>query len=989
MITNPNRPDQRHDLTRWNRAGLSRFDYVDGDAAVWLEELRIAVMGLTARGAEFDERLPETWRDRFMQNADQWPDAGEQATFVDALAWKTLYKIFPDQPESGGKRNIRLLAQYAEARGEYGWEIMRAFARAAHVLLGHQNAYANEGYLRTATQWDNIRKLAAMVNHQPAPPSSAITTVGLIVDPAEEPAEIAKGLAMKYTPPEGGAPVIFETLKELKTHPDLNAARAEDWNADPNPINFNDDLWAAGEDVTLAPGGLAVLARQNGSLGATQLVDVDHDTEAGEARLRLNSPGGTWIRGNAELHLTPKDVRRALPRSTDGVLVLKIETSANYSIGSLIRLHYGENDPRQLAVIGNADGHLKLNDTGVDVEPGEEVTVETLVPVSGDGNSILVAEVSGDTLYYLDGSGVIQTSTGTALAAKRLNGDDAPGNLGIEFTGLIGITGYGYVPTPGSKSESATVVGDPPEVVPGAYNARRIVSFAGKPPKGLAIGDFMVMRPLGVGANLALRVEGVVEGSDDYTLQFQTNLTNDLTSFRPDAQEFHGPMTQSIRPKHHDRNPRAAFDGAEVFVTGLESAAKELIRPGRICIVEDERNDTPKPVLAEVLDAFPAHSGLLKVVLTSSTGLGTFRKGWTKLNFNAVQASHGESKSPKTLGSGDGERARQRFVFSAKGVSFVPSSLAETGVAPDMDVVVDGVIWAYRDLIDPTADGTESYSTALNEDDSLTIHFRRRLPTGTNNVLVQRHRIGVGPGGVVPARAFTKPMKKNRYVTAVTQPFASTGGAEREPVEDIRVNAPARLAANGRAVSIQDFARLCQRRSDVWQARARAVADPTSPYDVAIVIVPANGGLVGETLSGELIKFVERNALPGIRVTIEDFGDVNLRLATKIYVDAEKFDKTEVQEAAHATLVSTFSLQVRALGQPVYIAEVVAALETVTGVETAIVQGFGLKPGSPPIMRFGKTAGAVSALFPKPSQVISVAPASASADFTVAVETMP
>lgn len=45
-----NQPHIRKDLTRWNRAGLTRFDYIDGDAAIWLEELRLALIGQFMRG---------------------------------------------------------------------------------------------------------------------------------------------------------------------------------------------------------------------------------------------------------------------------------------------------------------------------------------------------------------------------------------------------------------------------------------------------------------------------------------------------------------------------------------------------------------------------------------------------------------------------------------------------------------------------------------------------------------------------------------------------------------------------------------------------------------------------------------------------------------------------------------------------------------------------------------------------------------------------
>ena len=539
---------------------------------------------------------------------------------------------------------------------------------------------------------------------------------------------------------------------------------------------------------------------------------------------------------------------------------------------------------------------------------------------------------------------------------------------------------------PGARRELAVVAADPPVVVPGKYLKERIVSFAGKPPKGLAVGDLMVMRSVLGGAATALRVEGVVLGSDSYSIQFETALTDDFETFEPDAYEFQGPMTRALRPRDHDRNPTTAFAGAKITLDGLDNAARDLIRPGRPCLIEDER-EIEDPVLGEVLEVLPGAS--LQVVLASAEGLADFKRGWTRINLNAVIASHGETKSPKTLGSGDGERGRQSFTLSARRVSFIPSSVAETGVAPDMDVAVDNAVWSYRDLIDPTAEGSESFSTSLNEDDTLTIHFRRRLPTGTNNVAVRRYRTGVGAdGAAVPARAFTKPAKKNRHVKAITQPFAATGGAEREPVEDIRVNAPSRLAANGRAVSIEDFGRLCRRRSDIWQAAARAVTNPTVPYDVEITVVPSNGGAVGPTLRTELVEFIEARAIPGTRIGIVDFSDVNFLLDTTIYVKTEVYDRTEVQAAAHAALIARFALEVRALGQPVYIAEAVAALEAVDGVETVTVGTFALKTGSAPILRSAKTAGADSAFFPFENQVISVARATASTDFTVTVEAL-
>lgn len=986
--------EQLTDLTRWNRAGLKRFDYVDGDAAVWLEELRIAMLGLMARGAAPERRTSEYWRDLFLRDADQWPSPADQTAFETALAWRDLARAFPDRPETVAKRNARLLAQYAEAPGEHGWELMRAFARAAHVLLGHLNAYANEGYLRTATQWDNLGRLAAMVNHQPAPPSSAITTVGLILEPTGEAVEIERGLAMKYTPPEGGAPVVFETLAPLEAHEDLNGARVVGWDRDPTALNnAGASRWIAPRDLVLSPGALAVLARADGT-GAAQavrLAGVARETDAEQADLSFDPAPGSWIRGDTVLHVEPKDVRRALPRTTTDLLVIAIETAGNYPIHSIIRLHHDGTAEDEMEVLGNTDGHLRLRRNDVSVTD-PRVVIETLVPHGGSGLTIYTSPDIQQLFFLSLAVGKIKSVTGKPEYAKNADGDEPLDKEIARTYAATDVFGVGYASVAGAKRENGVVVADPPEVVPGAGSLpSRTVGFAGKPPKGLAIGDAMVMLPIrGTEAPTALRIAGLKTGADGWWLLFDTDLTTMPETFEPDRHEFQGPMMRSLRPEDWDRSPEPAIDGAEVRLAGLSPDARELLRQGRACLIEDERGGASQggvdPVQATIVEAIDA-AQVLRLVLDPVGDTAGFRAGWTQLRLNAVSAGHGETKSPKTLGSGDGERLRQRFLLPAKRVSFIPSSVAESGSAPDLDVAVDGVLWAYRDLIDADAEGTESWSITLNEDDSLNIYFRRRLPTAMNNIVVTRYRSGVGAEGVVQAGAFSKPMKKNRHVAAISQPFAATGGAEREPVADIRVNAPARLAANGRAVSVADFARLCTRRSDVWQARARLLTDPALPEDVGIVLVLANGTRLADnpTLAGEIRGFVEARALPGTRVRLEDFRLVALRLAATVQVDLERFDKVEIGQAALAVLVSAFSLERRSLGQAAYIAEAAAALERVDGVSSATIQTFALRDNTP-ILRTAVTSGAISALIPQANQVIAVESSRTSADVTVAVE---
>jgi hypothetical protein len=374
----------------------------------------------------------------------------------------------------------------------------------------------------------------------------------------------------------------------------------------------------------------------------------------------------------------------------------------------------------------------------------------------------------------------------------------------------------------------------------------------------------------------------------------------------------------------------------------------------------------------------------MKIIFDSEQTFAGWEAGWTEFRVNVVDVSHGETKGPKTLGSGDAERERQSFKLNVTGVSFVPSNAASAGVAPDIDVTVDGVKWEYRDYVDPTAEGAEAFSVTVNEDDTLEVRFRRRLPTGTNNAIVSRHRVGVGlKGSGVPPWSFAKPMKKHRYVTDLVQPFATAGGADREPVSATRVNAPSRLAANDRAVSLADFERLCRRHASVWQAKARAVIAPGPANVVGLTIVPAGGGAVTETLKQDLTDFVLARALPNTRVEITGYVSVPVTIVAKVYVDVDRYEKADAVADSLAALVATFSLERRALGQPLYVAEILAALETVESVSSAVIVGFARRAGAPAPSREAMVGGGLAAIFPTDDQVVVVESA---ADVAVTAE---
>src|SRR6185295_12411412 len=90
------------------------------------------------------------------------------------------------------------------------------------------DAYANEGFLRTATQWDNVRRLVETLDVHPAPPASASTL--LVLAAKGSPGKVERGFQVQGTPPDGGPPVVFETLEDVDVDPALNAVRLAGWN---------------------------------------------------------------------------------------------------------------------------------------------------------------------------------------------------------------------------------------------------------------------------------------------------------------------------------------------------------------------------------------------------------------------------------------------------------------------------------------------------------------------------------------------------------------------------------------------------------------------------------------------------------------------------------------------------------------------------------------------------------------------------------------
>ncbi|GAB3255278.1 baseplate J/gp47 family protein [Chitinimonas naiadis] len=931
---------QKHprDLTRWNRAGLARVSYVDGNAALFLDRLR----------------------DRLHTTFPQWratePELGNGT--VDLSAREQMEAVYARNPD------------------DMLWQLTRAYARAGHVLAGSLDATANEGWIGTATQWESLRRLTAMLDYAPHPPASAFTSLALLYKPGLS-GKVAAGFQVRYAPSNGGKPLIFETLEDLDGDASLNALRPLGHDRNPRALSGT-RFTLAGKFDKVKSGEPLVLEDERGNaphrLQAYRIVGVSH-TET-DTTLDLSPPVAAndgFLRGYTRFHILPKDKLSALaPRTTGAEVGTGLRLTAvpeGLVAGDIVAIGRPEGKPyfRRIKEIRaetlgfyKALGNLDLLNSTVMVP----ITI-AIAHMGGNRRNLESDDTQVRVLYVAGDWGWL---AGRWLADIR----HAPNQQGQlqEYLPMYECIKANYFP-PTSKGEGAELAGytaltmtwrnnqdqgegdpdlhlDNPQTLftaprtagpwrPDTFlqkssNGRLTEPLVVAQPKRTAPGDLAVLVCGGTLAWARLRHVSVDADNGSARLDSETGWQD-----RGGAPFF---LTPSRVYAHFSETAycldasenRTALDSPIIPVAALPPALRAgrrvLIDNGSLCIATRISELSPAGGSSWIKLADPPPSG-------STYGNFTLRG-------NVALAGHGESKPVKALGSGNAAINHQRFVLDVTDASFVADPSMPGGVRADLVVSIAGERWTQVGNLGDSRDTDAHYQVRQNEDGRLAIEFGdgrhgRRLPTGGNNVLV-RYRQGVGSAGNLPADQLTKPVHPHALVEAVAQPMPASGGGEREGPEALRTNAAGALLALERAVSLSDFAALARGNAAVAQADAFALQPGKAQRErIELVVVPAGGGSFTTALRDNLQSYLLAHALPGVQLTVSAYQAVTFGLRVSVRVRPEAFDKEVVKQAVYAALRDAFSLSRRALGQAFYRGEVYAVVDAVAGVENSDV----------------------------------------------------
>jgi Baseplate J-like protein len=527
------------------------------------------------------------------------------------------------------------------------------------------------------------------------------------------------------------------------------------------------------------------------------------------------------------------------------------------------------------------------------------------------------------------------------------------------------------------------VVADSPPVGVVSKSAPAGIVMDGDP-GNLASGQWVLLAE--VGAKWEARRISALERSDDsFAIQFDAAPGAIVTA-------IHAELAIELAPAGHDRNLQPAF-ATDQSVVGNSiislTSVPESLDKGRRLIVQG----ASRAVAATVVAVDREQSFMVISPALPGDGDGgdaaAFTRHGTAIYANVALCGHGETRPAKILGSGDATKSNQSFELKVEGLAFVADATQAAGVRAAIEVAVGDRIWQQVATLNDSGPTDHHYEVRMTQEGYVEIRFGdgqhgRRLPTGASNVRAV-YRAGSGSAGNLPAESLGKSVKPHPLIASVRQPLPASGGGDMESADSLRQNAPASLLALGRAVSLRDFTHLAGRHSSVWHARAFALPTGLARHEtVEVVIVPAGGGDLTESLRTDLATYLEAIALPGVEVVVTQFVPIVLDLDVTVRVQTSAFDPEVVIRDVRAALEQAFALQRSAFARPLYRAALFEVVEAVTGVENSVctIRETTVQNGAAPRRIARGPSQDIRLLVPADNQIIFIDPALSQIDVT-------
>ena len=311
---------------------------------------------------------------------------------------------------------------------------------------------------------------------------------------------------------------------------------------------------------------------------------------------------------------------------------------------------------------------------------------------------------------------------------------------------------------------------------------------------------------------------------------------------------------------------------------------------------------------------------------------------------NVSYATHGETIANEIVGDGDASQAFQKFTLKKSPVSF-PIDDATGNVESSLQVRVNNELWNEVPTLYGAKPADLVFISRIADDKTMTIEFGddvtgARLPTGRQNV-VATYRQGIGRPGNVAAGGIRTPVDRPSGLRAATNPADAQAGVDPESLASARTTAPGTVRTFGRAVALRDFEDSTL--TDGIVAKAQAAWVWTGERRVVhLTVGGVDGAVLTSTTIGLVRKKLDSERDTNQRLLIASYQPVYVLVGATITVD-DRHETGPVLDAARSALQQALSFDKLDFSQPIFLSDIYAALQGVTGVEFVRVDTLDLK----------------------------------------------
>lgn len=753
-----------------------------------------------------------------------------------------------------------------------GWSVV------ADILAFYQERWANEAWLRTATERRSVAELARLIGYQPRPGVAARAVLAFTMPDAPgapAAATIDVGTAVQSVPEPGEQVHVFETVEAIEARPAWNALRPRA--TSPQAITEGTRTLRLAGTGTNVKAGDAMLFEADGAPAFGRVVSVDLGFDDTEVTLDLVPTAP--LRGVAPSAGSSATALGGLARTYEGCVVTAADLAAQALAG------------------GFSVDDLLDNFAACPPAPTHVFVFRARAAVFGH-NALPFASLPESV-----------QATFVPPLNEHLRGSRIKGRK----------------PSLDPRWADATL-----DAYPGRRGARVLLDSTYD---GVAVGSAVVLQD---GAKWAIyRVEGTADLSVSHFA-----LTGRVTRLTLDKAESFGSFgirrtTVYGRPEAvalADAPLTTSVSGTEValgtWVEGLH-AGRRVVVTGESATVRgtDIRHET---TLAEVEHVLRRGEGTR---LTLAAPLpDELVRSTVVVAANCALATHGETRS-EVLGDGDATAAFPRFALRQPPLTW-RSAPTPSGTASTLEVYVNDVRWHEVPSLCERGPAERVYVTRSDEDGRTSVQFGdgrtgARLPTGQQNVRA-RYRKGIGADAMVRADRLTQLMSRASGASGVTNPCRAQGGDDAERLDDARENAPLTVLTLDRVVSLQDYEDFARAFAGITKAQA-TWTPAAGGRSVLLTVAGRDGEAVDDEVSANLLAALRRWGDEFVPVTVRPHRSRVFRVGGSLALDPDAVAGTVVAAVVDA-MRQAFSFAARSFGQPVALSEVVAVVHSVPGV---------------------------------------------------------